>query len=576
MVVLISSAPKPVNLLKSTFVMKKIAGFAAFFGLLSIVSVAKDSPYGLEIPRENLLSMTSISLDQVDNDALVSQAVEIERQGGRCNHGKVLNAAGTDETNSGQWTQLDNGDRVWQLRINSPSALAISVFFNNLYLPQGSSLFLYPADQSYFEGPYLLSDCAAHGYFATPEVLGDDVFLEYYEPAGVVAKANIQLRGIGHYYRFIYDYRDNRGGGSDVCEVDVNCPEGSEWTAQRDAVVRLQLNDGGDIFLCSGSLVNTTEMDCRKYILTAFHCVEGISDADLLLASVRFNYERSGCGTGSAPTRNKAGVVKHADSNDGGGNSGSDFALLEMEDDIPASWNPYFAGWDASTGTPASGVGIHHPSGDVKKISTTDDIISGTWGAPGYHWRVEWMETETDWGVTEGGSSGSPLFNQNHHIVGQLTGGGSFCDQPTANDYYGKMSKNWSANPNPSDEKLKNWLDPSNQSNNGTIAMFGSYVNSSLSLPCSVNTAVEESQIKFDDVAVYPTMAKDQITIATAKFRDIQEVRIYNASGSLIQTLKLKDVQNTVDLQNLSSGLYYITFTHINGSQLTRKFTVVE
>lgn len=543
---------------------------------LSISVCAKESPYGLEVQQQNLLQIASISLEPQNNTELIAQAMTIDSHGGRTNHGKVLNAVGLDETNSGTWTQLENGDRVWQLRIHSPGALGISVFFNNLYLPQGTSLFLYPTDQSYFEGPYLLSDCAAHGYFATPEVLGDDAILEYYEPAGVVAKVNIQLRGIGHYYRFIYDYRDTRGAGSDFCEVDVNCPEGAEWTAERDAVVRLQLTDGGDIFLCSGSLVNTTEMDCRKYILTAFHCVEGINDADLLLASVRFNYEKSGCGTGSAPTRNKAGVVKHADSNDGGGNNGSDFALLEMEDAIPASWNPYFAGWDASGTTPQSGVGIHHPNGDVKKISTTEDIISGTWGAPGFHWRVEWMETVTEWGVTEGGSSGSPLFNQNHHIVGQLTGGGSFCTQPTANDYYGKMSKNWSANPNPSDEKLKEWLDPSNQSNNGAIAMFGSYVNSSLSLPCSVNTAVEESQMKFDDVIVYPTISQGEINITTPKFRDIKEVRIYNSAGVLVEVFTLRDAQNLVQLQDYATGLYYITFAHINGSQITKKFTIAE
>jgi hypothetical protein len=554
--------------------MKKIIGLIAFFVVLSSSLEAKDSPYGLDVNNSNLLSLTSISLEPLNNQELVAQAVEIEKHGGRTNHGKVLNAVGVDELNSGTWTQLENGDRVWQLRIHSPGALGLSVFFNNLYLPQGTSLFLYPVDQSYFEGPYVLSDCAAHGYFATPEVLGDDAVLEYYEPAGVVATANIQLRGIGHYYRFIYDYRDNRGGGSDFCEVDVNCPEGGEWTAERDAAVRLQLTDNGDIFLCSGSLVNTTEMDCRKYILTAFHCVEGIDDADLLLASVRFNYEKSGCGTGSAPTRNKAGLIKHADSNDGGGNNGSDFALLEMEDAIPGAWDPYFAGWDASGSTPDTGVSIHHPNGDVKKISTTEDVISGTWGAPGFHWRVEWMETETEWGVTEGGSSGSPLYNQDHHIVGQLTGGGSFCSQPTANDYYGKMSKNWSANPNPADEKLKEWLDPSNLSNNGAIAMFGSYVNPELALPCSFNSSVEIEQLNFDDVSVYPTITHGDITVTSAAFREIKEVRIYDSAGALLEVLVLKDVQNIFDLSHYSSGLYYMSFAHVNGSQLTKKFTV--
>ncbi len=45
-------------------------------------------------------------------------------------------------------------------------------------------------------------------------------------------------------------------------------------------------------------------------------------------------------------------------------------------------------------------------------------------------WKVnKWLETENGYGTTEQGSSGSPLLNENHRIVGQVKGGPFYiCD----------------------------------------------------------------------------------------------------------------------------------------------------
>jgi len=49
-----------------------------------------------------------------------------------------------------------------------------------------------------------------------------------------------------------------------------------------------------------------------------------------------------------------------------------------------------------------------------------------------------------DWdsGTTEPGSSGSPLFNGNHRIIGQLHGGSAACGN-NAPDWYGRVSRSW-------------------------------------------------------------------------------------------------------------------------------------
>jgi hypothetical protein len=53
-------------------------------------------------------------------------------------------------------------------------------------------------------------------------------------------------------------------------------------------------------------------------------------------------------------------------------------------------------------------------------------------------WVVEWSQ-----GVTEKGSSGSPLFDQDHRIVGQLAQGPSGCGSITQKDVYGRFDNSW-------------------------------------------------------------------------------------------------------------------------------------
>jgi len=93
-------------------------------------------------------------------------------------------------------------------------------------------------------------------------------------------------------------------------------------------------------------------------------------------------------------------------------------------------------------------VGIHHPWGDVMKISIEDDPATAV--APFFipppnpplnHWEVFF-----DDGITEPGSSGSPLFDQDHRVVGQLTGNNDAaagCNEPDA--IYGMLSVSWNA-----------------------------------------------------------------------------------------------------------------------------------
>ncbi len=72
------------------------------------------------------------------------------------------------------------------------------------------------------------------------------------------------------------------------------------------------------------------------------------------------------------------------------------------------------------------------------------------------HWHIE----NWDLGTTEGGSSGSPLFDMNHRVVGDLTGGDAKCSS-SVDDYFAKLSSSWDTYP-AKENQLKYWLDPEN------------------------------------------------------------------------------------------------------------------
>jgi hypothetical protein len=487
------------------------------------------------------------------------------------------------------YTETHNGTGIWRLQFHSDNAQALMVYFNDFHLPEGASMYIYNEDGSYFEGPIDHSENNAHKQFVTNDIFGEDIVLEYVQPAGVVGSPSLMVRGIGYIFRYAERQEANNRGNSDPCQVDVACPEAEPWDCQIDSVVRLRITDSGQIFVCSGVMVNTTARDCRQYLLSALHCTEGVSTSDLGLLQVRFDYNRQNCGTGGGlGSRNRTGVLFLADSNDGVGNSGSDFVLYEVEDEIPLDWDPYYAGWDATGVGSVWGAGIHHPAGDVKKISFyTTALTSQWWGAPGSHWGVRWSETESGWGVTEGGSSGSPIYNSNGLIVGTLTGGLSACEAggagpgtgPTQLDYYGKMSHHWELNPNVAAEKLRVWLDPlgsgPNATETPTKVMHGAY-RSEGALPCGVAgqcdaVSIDEELELSQRFTVSPNPTSGDVFIRTDASVSLSLIRLYDSQGRMIEEMLNPTAVSRFDVSRYEGGVYYVYIETVDGKGQTQR-----
>lgn len=373
--------------------------------------------------------------------------------------------------NSGVWETMSNGDRVWRLTINCPEALNINFLYSDFYLPKGAKLFIYNADKTQVLGAFTEKNNKDSRRFATALINDQVATLEYVEPFYVYGKGAIEIAQIGQGYRTLDGTPNPNAPEAGPCQVNVNCsPEGNNWQDEKKGVAKL-IMDG--LYLCSGSLINNTANDCKPYLLTANHCIMGgvmqdaIINPDVSGYVFYWNYEYAGCSqSGSLPnqTTNGGTVVANTGPATTGSHIalGSDFALIKLDESPHGPYNVYFNGFDAAGSQGHTGVGIHHPAGDDKKIATHYKTPS----KDGYYWEFYWNPTPNGYSVTEGGSSGSPLFRETSRIIGQLYGGGSInCDDP-ANDLamYGRMDYSWTNDDHPQSNdkrrRLHDWLDP--------------------------------------------------------------------------------------------------------------------
>lgn len=354
--------------------------------------------------------------------------------------------------NSGVWDTLNNDNKIWRAAFHVKGARYLSIWLKPYRVNKGVKVFIYDVLQQNVAGAFSSINNKSINSLATTQIPGEYIVVEMQMPAFVREYGSFVISGIGCDTTTdsgMKGVKDTWYGSSGSCNIDINCYNIAPYKTIKNSVVRI-VYDGG--YRCTGTLVNNTLNDKHNYVLTAEHCINDELTANT--AVFYFGYESPYCdGPDAEHTQSVSGSSLIAT----GGTL--DFTLLEILEPIPFEYHPYYAGWDYSGTPPESSFAIHHPQGDVKKISFENDVLTTTSYITDYLPYTHWLVNAWDEGTTEGGSSGCPIFNYDGYIVGTLTGGWASCTHPEFSDYFQKFDRSWDYFSSP-DQQLKYWLDP--------------------------------------------------------------------------------------------------------------------
>jgi len=379
------------------------------------------------------------------------------------------------------------GRKVYRLEIElEGTPVGCNLYYEDFYIPEGGKLYIYSPEGKQVLGAYTHATHPEHGPFATEPISGNTLILDYEAPA-TGEMPSIQVQGVGYFYRpalmadggaerhaLIEDSSDP--GFGRYCQINANCPEGDLYEAQKASSVAMLMVDGDALGMCSGNLVNNALGDFKPYVMTAGHCASstekfGVTSLALSQWIFSFHYEKPRCSSGDYATLQEKSVVGAEMKSFLPVVGYSDGLLLEIKQEIPLDYRVYYSGWDATPTTWQRGASIHHPAGDAAKISIFDGGVKiKRWnideGGVDDHLGLDFIK-----GNTEGGSSGSPLFNADGDQVGTLTGGlVTLCSMDAD---YGRLNSHFDKYKSKGETwYMAKWLDPNNT---GTVKVKGTW-----------------------------------------------------------------------------------------------------
>ena len=347
-----------------------------------------------------------------------------------------------------RWSEVEGGVAA-QWQVASPGAAALRIALEGILPGPGIELRFSGQDQpEVVYGPFALSELQASGNWS-PVLEGESAIVEVFAPTREAALAlDLRIAQVSHLFVSPANpFADQIAKASQACEVDLICRSAGDSALANAgrSVARMTFSDGqsAGTFLCTGTLLNTTNNSFIPYFYSAHHCINTQAAANTL--TTHWFYDRTGCGSGvlNPNTVQLPGGATLLYSS-----AFYDALFLRLNGTPPNG--AFFSGWDAASLSGGTALtAIHHPAGDVKKVSLG---TMGGFGAPsgsGTNFIIaNWNSIAT--GVTEGGSSGSGIFTlqgSEYRLRGGLYGGPSSCTAPSGSlhDYYSRFDQVYSS-----------------------------------------------------------------------------------------------------------------------------------
>lgn len=373
------------------------------------------------------------------------------------------------------WQKIDGGS-VAYLSVTSPEAAALRVGLKTNRLPANAELrFSGSANPEnivgIISGQEVFDLRSDNNTYWTPMTDGETQTIEIFVPAGNNAdNISFDINAASHIFISASDGFDTSKvqKASDYCEINVACKYselGTTFQNATKAVARMVFSEGGSTYTCTGTLLNNAKQDHTPYFWSAAHCINTQTAANTL--NTYWFDESSSCYGTSASTRQQlsgGATLLHV-------NNAADTLLLKLNNAPPSG--AVFAGWNSASLSSGGIIGIHHPSGDIKKVSvgrsegvTCNTLFTDDTANTATLDLVSWQQ-----GTTEGGSSGSGLFTLSsgtYQLRGGLMGGAAGCNNTGQSyqngnaDCYSSLNRVWSSiKPHLSPETTNANLEPS-------------------------------------------------------------------------------------------------------------------